>query len=123
MVRRVYVEKKEAFAVRAAELRHEIRHYLHIAGAEKVRVFIRYDVENISDAVYEKALRTVFAEPPVDDVFLETLPEVENAHVFSVEYLPGQYDQRADSAEQCIRFLDERETPSVRSATTYMING
>ena len=123
MVRRVYVEKKEAFAVRAAELRHEIRHYLHIAGAEKVRVFIRYDVENISDAVYEKALRTVFAEPPVDDVFLETLPEVENAHVFSVEYLPGQYDQRADSAEQCIRFLDERETPSVRSATTYMIIG
>ena len=123
MVRRVYVEKKEAFAVHAQELRHEIRHYLHIRGVEQVRVFIRYDVENISDTVYEKALHTVFAEPPVDDLYQETLPSVPGAHVFSVEYLPGQYDQRADSAEQCIRFLDENEAPSVHSATTYMIIG
>ena len=123
MVRRVYVEKKPQFAGQAKDLRHEIRHYLNIQGCENVRVFNRYDVENVSDAVYEKACRTVFAEPPVDTVYQEKLPEQENAKVFSVEYLPGQFDQRADSAEQCIRFLDEREDPTVRTATTYMIIG
>ena len=123
MVRRVYVEKKQEFAVRAKELRHEIRHYLHIEGVTGVRVFNRYDVENISDEVYEAALKTVFAEPPVDDIYPEKLPEAADAHIFSVEYLPGQYDQRADSAEQCIRFLNEKEQPCVRSAVTYMITG
>ena len=123
MVRRVYVEKKPSFAVQAKDLRHEIRHYLNIAGCEDVRVFIRYDVENISDEVFEQAAVCVFSEPPVDRIYFEKLPEAEDAHVFSVEYLPGQFDQRADSAEQCIRFLDEREDPTVRSATTYMILG
>ncbi len=123
MVRRIYVEKKPSFAVQAKDLRHEIRHYLNIAGCEDVRIFIRYDVENISDAVFEKAARTVFSEPPVDDIYFEELPKVEGATVFSVEYLPGQFDQRADSAEQCIRFLDEKEDPTVRTATTYVITG
>ncbi len=123
MVRRIYVEKKPSYTVAADTLRHEIRHYLHIGGAESVRIFIRYDVENVSDRIYREALVTVFSEPPVDDVYEESLPEVSNAHVFSVEYLPGQFDQRADSAEQCIRFLDEREQPVVRSATTYMVVG
>ena len=124
MVRRVYVEKKPAFAVQAKELRHEIRHYLHIDACEDVRVFIRYDVENISDPVYEKAKKTVFSEPPVDDLYEDTLPaEARPNKVFSVEFLPGQFDQRADSAEQCIRFLDENEAPIVRTAVTYMIVG
>ncbi len=124
MVRRVYVEKKPAFAVRAKELRHEIRHYLNLSDISDVRVFIRYDAENITDATYEKALRTVFAEPPLDNVYEEQLPEEARPHrTFSVEFLPGQFDQRADSAEQCIRFLNENETPSVHSATTYMIIG
>ncbi len=123
MVRRVYVEKKASYAVAAKELRHEIRHYLNITGVTDVRIFIRYDVENVSDATFETACRTVFAEPPVDILYRETLPEAECAGVFSVEYLPGQFDQRADSAEQCIRFLDERENPTVRCATTYMIIG
>ncbi len=124
MVRRVYVEKKPAYAVAAKELLHEAKYYLHIDGIEDVRVFIRYDVENITDATYDKAKRTVFAEPPVDDLYEEQLPESEEAaRVFSVEYLPGQFDQRADSAEQCIRFLDEKETPTVHSATTYMVIG
>lgn len=123
MVRRIYVEKKPSFAVQARELSHEIRHYLHIGSCEAVRVFIRYDVENISDAVFEQACRTVFAEPPVDDIYRESLPDVPDAHVFSVEFLPGQFDQRADSAEQCIRFLNESENPTVRTATTYMIIG
>ncbi len=123
MVRRIYVEKKPSFAISAKDLRHEIRHYLNIEQCENVRIFIRYDVENISDATFEKACKTVFAEPPVDDIYYEKLPDEENAHVFSVEYLPGQFDQRADSAEQCIRFLNEKEDPTVRTATTYMIIG
>ena len=123
MVRRIYVEKKPSFAIAAKDMRHEIRHYLNIGACEDVRVFIRYDVENISDEVFAKACRTVFAEPPVDDIYLEKLPEEDNAHIFSVEYLPGQFDQRADSAEQCIRFLNEKEDPTVRTATTYMIIG
>ena len=123
MVRRVYVEKKKEYAVRAKELRHEIRHYLNIGSAEDVRVLIRYDAEHVSDETWEKALRSVFAEPPVDIVYEESLPEVPGAHVFSVQYLPGQFDQRADSAEQCIRFLNERECPVIRSATTYMVIG
>ncbi|MDO4620439.1 MAG: phosphoribosylformylglycinamidine synthase, partial [Lachnospiraceae bacterium] len=123
MVRRIYVEKKQTYAGQAKDLRHEIRHYLHVSGVDEVRIFIRYDVENISDALYEQACRTVFAEPPVDLVYQEKLPEADNAHVFSVEYLPGQFDQRADSAEQCIRFLDESAQPVVRTAVTYMLIG
>ena len=97
-VRRVYVEKKPAYAVQAKELKHEISSYLGIKSATNVRVLIRYDVENISDEVFEKACRTVFAEPPVDDLYLEKFEASEEAKIFSVEYLPGQFDQRADSA-------------------------
>ena len=97
-VRRVYVEKKPNFAVQAKELKHEIGSYLGIENITAVRVLIRYDVENISDEVFERACKTVFAEPPVDDLYLETFETAENARVFSVEYLPGQFDQRADSA-------------------------
>ena len=122
-VKRVYVEKKPEYAVAAKELRHEIRHYLGIADAEEVRVLIRYDVENISDDTFEKACRGVFAEPPVDILYREEFPSGENDRVFSVEFLPGQFDQRADSAEQCIRFIKEDEEPVVRTATTYVIVG
>ncbi len=121
-VRRVYVEKKPDFAVRAKELKHEIRHYLGITGITAVRVLIRYDVENISEETYRKALYTVFSEPPVDDVYEETF-DAEGAAVFSVEFLPGQFDQRADSAEQCVKLLNEDEEPVIRSATTYVIEG
>ena len=122
-VRRVYVEKKPAYAVQAKELKHEISSYLGIKSASKVRVLIRYDVENISDEVFEKACRTVFAEPPVDDLYLEKFEAAEGAKIFSVEYLPGQFDQRADSAVQCVQFLDGDSQPIIRSATTYVIEG
>ena len=122
-VRRVYVEKKPAFAVKAKELKHEISSYLGIKTVSAVRVLIRYDVENISEEVFEKACKTVFAEPPVDDLYLEKFDMAENASVFSVEYLPGQFDQRADSAVQCVQFLDEEAQPIIRSATTYVIEG
>lgn len=121
-VRRIYVEKKEPFAVKAGELREEIKNYLGI-NVEGVREFIRYDVENISDAVFEKACRTVFSEPPVDELYREQLDVPANARVFSVEFLPGQFDQRADSAVQCVRFLREDEEPVIRTAVTYMILG
>ena len=122
-VRRVYVEKKPAYAVQAKELKHEISSYLGIKSATNVRVLIRYDVENISDEVFEKACRTVFAEPPVDDLYFEKFEAAEDAKIFSVEYLPGQFDQRADSAVQCVQFLDGDSQPIIRSATTYVIEG
>ena len=122
-VRRVYVEKKPAFAVKAKELKHEIKHYLGISTVTAVRELIRYDVENISDEVFEKACKTVFAEPPVDDLYLEKFDVAEGTRVFSVEFLPGQFDQRADSAVQCVQFLDENAAPIIRSATTYVIEG
>ena len=122
-VRRVYVEKKPAFAVQAKDLRHELRKYLGVSGLTGVRVLIRYDVENISDDVFEKACKTVFAEPPVDTLYKESFEMAENVRAFSVEFLPGQFDQRADSAVQCVKFLNEEEEPVIRSATTYVIEG
>ena len=121
-VRRVYVEKKPAFAVKAKELQTEIRNYLGISSVTGVRELIRYDIENISEETYKKALGTVFSEPPVDMVFEEEF-ELGNAKTFSVEYLPGQFDQRADSAEQCVKLLNEEEEPVIRTATTYVIEG
>ncbi len=121
-VRRLYVEKKPEYAVAARELISEIKNYLNISSVDRVRVLIRYDVENISDETYNRALKTVFSEPPVDDVIEEKL-DTKDAFCFSVEYLPGQYDQRADSAEQCIKFLNEKENPVIKTAVTYMVYG
>ncbi len=121
-VRRIYVEKKAPFAVKAKELHEELKGYLGI-NADKVRVFIRYDVENISDEVFERACQTIFSEPPVDDLYLENIEIPADGHVFSVEYLPGQYDQRADSAVQCVQFLNENENPIIKTAVTYLIQG
>ena len=88
-VRRVYVEKKPEFAIKAKDLKHEIKHYLNIQTVTNVRELIRYDVENISDETYEKACKVVFAEPPVDICYQEDFPRAEGARVFSVEFLPG----------------------------------
>ncbi len=122
-VRRVYVEKKPEFAVAAKDLQHEIKHYLDIKKVTGVRILIRYDVENISPEIFDKACSVVFAEPPVDLLYQESFPVEENSHIFSVEFLPGQFDQRADSAVQCIQFLKGSEEPVIRSATTYVIQG
>ena len=122
-VRRVYVEKKPDFAVQAKDLKHEIHSYLGISEVTGVRVLIRYDVEHISDEVFEKACRTVFSEPPVDTLYRESFKSGPSDRVFSVEFLPGQFDQRADSAVQCVKFLKEDEEPIIKSATTYVIEG
>lgn len=122
-VRRVYVEKKREYAVKARELEEEIKGYLGIAGVSEVRVLIRYDVENISEEVFEQACRTIFSEPPVDILYHETLDIPADGKVFGVEFLPGQYDQRADSAVQCIQFLKEDEMPVIKTAVTYIVSG
>ncbi len=122
-VKRIYVEKKAPFAVKARELQEEIGSYLGIAGVKNVRVFIRYDVENLSEDTFEAACRTVFSEPPVDILYRESIELPKDSRVFSVEFLPGQFDQRADSALQCVKFLREDEEPLIRTAVTYLIEG
>ena len=122
-VKRVYVEKKAEFGVTAKELRHEVRHYLGISGVTGIRVLIRYDAENISEETFERACKGVFAEPPVDILYKEKFPMDSGNRAFSVEFLPGQFDQRADSAEQCIRFIKEDEKPVIRTAVTYVVEG
>ena len=122
-VKRVYVEKKQPYAVKAKELTEDIKGYLGINTLDAVRVLVRYDVENLSEDTYKKALTTVFSEPPVDNVYEENFPFNETDRIFSVEYLPGQFDQRADSAEQCFKFLNEDEKPVIKSATTYVLEG
>jgi phosphoribosylformylglycinamidine synthase len=120
-VRRVYVEKKPQFAVSAKSLFSEIGSYLGIKGVTGVRVLVRYDIQDVSDDVFRKAVKTVFSEPPVDDVYEESFEY--DGRVFSVEFLPGQFDQRADSAEQCLKLLNENENPTIHTATTYVIEG
>ncbi len=122
-VRRVYVEKKIPYAVKARELKEEIGSYLGITKVSGVRVLNRYDVENLSEETFERAVRMVFAEPPVDILYRENLEIGDGTRVFCVEFLPGQFDQRADSAMQCLQFLNEEEEPVVRTATTYLIEG
>ena len=120
-VRRIFVEKKPDYAVKAGEMREELVEYLGIENLKGVRVLIRYDIENLSEDIYEKALVTIFSEPPVDLVYEEEFPKNPGDLVFSVEYLPGQFDQRADSAVQCVKLLGGEGEPVIRSATTYVI--
>ena len=122
-VKRVYVEKKTEYAVQAKALKSEMKSYLGIKNVENVRVLIRYDIENISDATFETACNGIFSEPPVDTLYKETFEMKEGSRVFSVEDLPGQFDQRADSAVQCVQFIKEDELPVIKSATTYVIEG
>ena len=120
MVYRIYVEKKPGFDGEAQGLFHELTELLGIRGLKSLRLLNRYDVEGIDRALFEKAIPTVFSEPPVD-VTYDTLPEA--GAVFAVEYLPGQFDQRADSASQCIQLLSQGERPAVRSARVYLLEG
>lgn len=121
-VRRVYVEKKAEFAVSAKELAGEIRNYLAIESVKNVRILIRYDIENVTEGTFCRALQTVFSEPPVDDVVEENF-NANGGRSFSVEFLPGQFDQRADSAYQCVKLLNDQEEPMIQSAITYVIEG
>lgn len=122
-VKRIYVEKKTPYAIKAKELRTEIRNYLGIRHLDSVRILIRYDIENVSEETYHKSLGTVFSEPPLDVLMEENYEADAKNKVFTVEYLPGQFDQRADSAVQCVKLLNEKENPVIQSAVTYILSG
>ena len=121
MVYRVYVEKKKELAHEASSLRYEIRHLLQIRSLTDVRILNRYDVESIDEALFEDCKGKVFSEPQLD-VVSDTF-DASGATVFAVEYLPGQFDQRADSAAQCIQILSQGERPTVRTAKVYLLYG
>ncbi|MBR0160026.1 MAG: phosphoribosylformylglycinamidine synthase, partial [Oscillospiraceae bacterium] len=121
MVYRIYVEKKPGLDNEAQTLLNDTRNLLGIEGLLAVRLFNRYDAERITEDLFRYAVRTVFSEPQLDDVY--DSPELGDAHVFAVEYLPGQFDQRADSAAQCIQILSRGERPTVRSAKLYALYG
>ena len=124
MVQRIYVEKKDGYNGEAKDLSHELRHMLGIAGLEKLRIINRYDVEGITDELFHECIPTVFSEPQVDNTSLEEMPSVaEGSYVFAVESLPGQFDQRADSASECVQLISKGERPLVRSAKVYVLEG
>ena len=125
MVSRVYVEKKPGFDVEAQQLAHELKEIVGIHGLEGLRLINRYDVEGISDELFERCVPTVFSEPQTD-VARQELPAAaseKDAIVFAVEALPGQFDQRADSASQCIQLISQGERPEVRNAKVYLLEG
>ena len=121
MVYRIYVEKKRELAHEAHALHTELCQLVGIKGLEDVRVLNRYDVENIDEQLFEKTVSTVFSEPQLDVVTKEL--DSEGGKVFAVEYLPGQYDQRADSAAQCIQIISCGERPTIRTAKVYVLTG
>ncbi|MBR7184541.1 MAG: phosphoribosylformylglycinamidine synthase, partial [Clostridia bacterium] len=121
MVYRIFVEKKPGLAGEADSLCADLRTLLGMTALEKVRLFNRYDVENMDEALFRQCSTTIFSEPQLDDIYDE-LPATEGA-VFAVEYLPGQYDQRADSAAQCVQLVSQGERPLVRSAKVYILEG
>ena len=121
MVRRIYVEKKPALRHEAANLLAELRTLLGISSLAGLRLVNRYDVEGLDEDVFQRAVNTVFSEPQVDDAFA-SLPE-DGFTTFAVEYLPGQFDQRADSAAQCIQLMTRGERPVVRTARVFLLSG
>ncbi len=121
-VYRIYVEKKPAFAVEADSTRRDIKASLGIS-LTNLRLFNRYDVEGIDEETFQTASRTIFSEPQVDTISME-LPELSgNQRLLAVEYLPGQFDQRADSCEQCIQIMTQGDRPAVRNARVYLLEG
>ena len=121
MVRRIYVKKKDGFNVSEEKLKADLKQLLNIDC--EIKEFIRYDVENLEEPDFTEALKTIFSEPPVDEVFLEELPALEGYDKFVVEYLPGQYDQRADSASQCVQLLTMKNSPLIECAKIYAVKG
>ena len=121
MLYQILVEKKEDFAVEAKGLLSEIHSFLGIKSVNRVRILNRYFVDNISDELFKKSINTVFSEPPMDNVFFEL--DIKDARFFAVEYLPGQFDQRADSARQCLELLSNNESPTVHSSKIYALYG
>ncbi|MBQ2663083.1 MAG: hypothetical protein IJG16_02935, partial [Clostridia bacterium] len=119
-VRRIFVEKKDGFNVEAKGMLADLKENLSLSGLTNVRIINRYDVSGVTDEEYMKARNLIFSEPPVDNAYDENI-EISEGKVFAVEYLPGQFDQRAASAEECISILTQKERPLVRSAKVYVL--
>ncbi len=122
-VKRIFVEKKKGFDVSAQHLFTDCKDYLGITGLEAVRICIRYDIEGITDSDYLAARTTIFSEPPIDCAYDETIALADDEHMFSIEYLPGQYDQRADSAAQCIQIMTHGQAPMIKTAQVIILKG
>ena len=122
-IKRIYVEKKEGCNIEASQLLADIKENLGLTNLTGLRILNRYDVEDIADDVFEAASKTIFSEPPVDYIYNETFEMAEDETAFSMEYLPGQYDQRADSAMQCIQIISGDDKAVVASAKTYVLKG
>ena len=120
---RIYMEKKEEFAIEAKKMKEELSTYLGVNKLEEVRILIRYDIENIDEATFIKSKNEIFSEPPINILYEENFPQKEDDFVFIVEYLPGQFDQRADSAIQCLKLISNKKTPIVRVATAFVLRG
>ena len=122
-VRRIFVEKKKGFDVEASHLLKDLRENLSLSGLKEVRIVHRYDVQGLSDSEYAAARNSIFSEPPVDEAYDESYPAPEGAKLFAIELLPGQYDQRASSAAECIQLLTKKEPPKVRAAKLIVLSG
>jgi phosphoribosylformylglycinamidine synthase len=122
-VRRVFVEKKKGFDVEAHGLYKDIKENFNLTGLKSVRIINRYDMEGISEEEYKKARNIIFSEPPVDNVYDEKIEICKDSRIIAIEYLPGQYDQRADSASQCVQILTEGERPEIKAAKLIVLEG
>ena len=123
MVRRVLVEKREGFDLEAKALKKDLVESLHIDNIENLRILNRYDVEVISEEVYENAAKTIFSEPNLDVVYYEEIPKLNDERVFAIEFLPGQYDQRGDWAAQCVQIVNQGIRPAINTAKVYILSG
>ena len=121
MVYRIYVEKKEGHRNEANSLLNDVKTFLMIDNLKSVRILNRYDVENIEKELFDYSISTVFSEPQTDDTYFNI--DNEKGIIFAVEYLPGQFDQRADSASQCIQIISQKERPIVKTAKVYILEG
>jgi phosphoribosylformylglycinamidine synthase len=119
----VFVEKKEPFNVEANHLLHELRTNLGIKDLINIRTLIKYVVKNVDHKTFTASLNTIFSEPPVDNLYLEQFPKKPQENAFGVMFLSGQFDQRADSAEQCLKLINPKLNPSVSTAVIYVLDG
>ncbi len=122
-VKRVYVEKKDGYNIEAENILNDFRESFSLDKLEDIRILNRYDISNISDLAFKDACKIILAEAPVDNIYYDKLDIKKGENIFAVEYLPGQYDQRADSAEQCIQILNSRENPQVKTARVFILKG
>ena len=123
MVKRIFIEKRNGFNIPAQNLLEDFRETIGIKNLNSVRLFVRYDIEDLSDEDFLKVRDIVFREPNADNFFYELPKEIDLKKTFAVEYLPGQFDQRADSAAQCVQLVTGKDRPTIHSAQVIFLDG